>query len=116
VDLLPQADSFTVQCFIDQILKPFNQEHSMKSADIARMRLRLHFHNSRCHAAKIVPDEMTRLKCKRVPHPPVSPDVSIADFDSFGVLEQKLQNIDASDGQELKSRILTIFMAFHRAN
>jgi hypothetical protein len=54
VDLLPQGDRFTAQYFIDQILKPLGQEHSTKSAHIARRSLRLHFDNSRCYPAKIV--------------------------------------------------------------
>jgi hypothetical protein len=51
---------------------------------------------------------MTRLKCKRVAHPPYSPDLEIADFDLLGVSKQKLQGIDVSDGDELKTEILTI--------
>jgi hypothetical protein len=47
VDLLPQRDSFTAQCFIYQILKPLSQEHSTKSADLARISLWLQFENSR---------------------------------------------------------------------
>jgi hypothetical protein len=52
---------------------------------------------------------MTRLKCQRVPHPPYSADLAIASFDLFGVLKQKLQDIDVNDEKELKSEILTIF-------
>jgi hypothetical protein len=80
VDLLPQKDSFTAQSFIDQILKPLSQDHSTKSADIARRSLLLHFDNSRCHSAKIVSEEMTNSKCKMVRHPPYPPDLAIADF------------------------------------
>jgi histone-lysine N-methyltransferase SETMAR len=109
VDLLPQGDSFTAQYFNDQILKPLNQGHSMKSADIAGRSVRLHFDNSRCHTAKIVSEEMTCLRCKRVPHPPDSPDLAIADFYLFRILKHKLQGIDVRDDEELKSEILTIF-------
>jgi hypothetical protein len=109
VDLLSVGDSFTAQYFIDQTLKPGSQEDSTKSTDIARINLRLHFDNSRCHGAKIVSEETTHLKCKMVPHPPYSPDMTIADFDLFGVLKAKLQGIDASDDEEPKSEILTIF-------
>jgi hypothetical protein len=52
---------------------------------------------------------MTRLNCKRVLHLPYSPDLVIASFYLFGVLKQKLQGIDVSDDEELKSEILTIF-------
>jgi hypothetical protein len=62
-----------------------------------------------CHPAKIVSEEMTHLKCKRALYPPYSPDLAIADFYLFGVLKQKLQDIDVSDDEELKSEILTIF-------
>jgi hypothetical protein len=51
---------------------------------------------------------MTGLKCKRVPHPPYSLDLTIAYFYLFGVLKQKLQGIDASDDEELKNEILAI--------
>jgi hypothetical protein len=51
---------------------------------------------------------MRRLKCKRVPHPPDSSSLVIADFCFFRVLKQKLQGIDASDDEELKSEILRI--------
>jgi hypothetical protein len=52
---------------------------------------------------------MTRLKCNRVPRPPYSLDLEIADFYLFGVLKQKLQSIDGTDDEELKSEILTNF-------
>jgi hypothetical protein len=90
-------------------LKPLDQEHSQKSADIARLSLRLHFDNSRCHAANIVPEEMARLNCKRIPHLPYSLDLTVADFYLFGVLKQKLHGIGARDDEELKSEILPIF-------
>jgi hypothetical protein len=54
VDLLPQDDSFTAQSFIHQILKPLSQEHSTKSADIARRSWRLHFDNSQYHTANFM--------------------------------------------------------------
>jgi hypothetical protein len=44
-----------------------------------------------------------------VPHLPYSPDLAIADFYVFCGLKQKLQDIDVSDNEELKSIILTIF-------
>jgi hypothetical protein len=111
VDLLSQEDSFTAQYFIDQILKPFSQEHSTKSADLVRRILQSwqHFHNSRWPTAKIVSQEMTHLMCKRMPNPSYSPDLAIADFYLFGLLKQKLQGIDVSDTEELKSKILRIF-------
>jgi hypothetical protein len=80
VNLLPQWNSFTAQYFIDWILKPLSQKHSTKSADIARRSLRLDFDNSRCDTAKIVADEMTRLKRKMVPHLTYSSDMAIAGF------------------------------------
>jgi hypothetical protein len=92
-------------------MRPLSQEYSTKSADIARRSLQLHFDNSRCHAAKIVSEEMRRLKCKRVPHPPDSPPLAIADFCFFRVLKQKLQGIDASDDEGLKNEILRISQA-----
>jgi hypothetical protein len=52
---------------------------------------------------------MISLKCKRVTHPPYSPDLAIACLYLFGVLEQKLQGIDVSDNEGLKSEIQTIF-------
>jgi hypothetical protein len=57
---------------------------------------------------QIVSEEMTRLKSKRVPDPPDSRDLAIANFHLFGVLKQKLQGIDASDDEERKSEIVTI--------
>jgi hypothetical protein len=44
-----------------------------------------------------------------VSHPPYSLVMTIAYFDLFGVLKAKLQGIDVSDDEQLKSEILTIF-------
>jgi hypothetical protein len=52
---------------------------------------------------------MTRLKWKSVSHSPGSADLAIADFHLFEILKQKLQGIDISDGEDLKSEILRIF-------
>jgi hypothetical protein len=41
-------------------------------------------------------------------HPLYSPGLAIADFHLSGVLKQKLQDIDVSNDEELKSEILTI--------
>jgi hypothetical protein len=107
-DLLPQGKWFTAQYFFFQILKPMSQEYSTKSADIARRSLRFNFDNSRCHAVKIVSEEITCLKIKGVPNPHYSPDLAIADFHLFGVLQQNLQGIDGSDHEALKSEMLPI--------
>jgi hypothetical protein len=45
---------------------------------------------------------------QKVPHPSYPPDLAITDFHLFGVLKQKLHDIDASDDKELKSEILAI--------
>jgi hypothetical protein len=52
---------------------------------------------------------MTYLKCKRVAHALYSPDLAMVAFHLFNALKQALQDIDASDEEELKSEILTIF-------
>jgi hypothetical protein len=62
-----------------------------------------------CRIAKIVSEEMIRLKCKRVLHPFSSRNLAIANFYLFGVLKQQLQGIDVSDDEELKNEILMIF-------
>jgi hypothetical protein len=108
VNFLPQEDSFAAQYFIDQMVKPLSQEYSMKSVDFDRRSLRLPFDNSRCHTVEIASEEMNRLKCKRVPYPPYSPDLTIADFHLFGVLKQKLQSIDESQDKELKNEALKV--------
>jgi hypothetical protein len=71
----------------------------MKSADIGRTCLPLDFDNSRCHIAKIVSEEITRLKYKMRSPPPYSPDLAIADFCLFGVLKQQLHGIDINDDE-----------------
>jgi hypothetical protein len=84
VDLLPPGVYFTAQYFFDKIWKPVSQEYSTKLAAVARRSLRFNFDNSRCHAVKIVPEEITCLKGKEVPHPHCSADPAIADFQLFG--------------------------------
>jgi hypothetical protein len=96
------GDSFTAQYFTDQISKPFSQEHFMKLADIALRSLGLHFDNYGYHTAKIVSEEMTCLKCKRLPHSPYSPDLAITDLYLFDAFKQKLQGIDVNDDKSLK--------------
>jgi hypothetical protein len=51
-----------------------------------------------------------------VPHPTYSPDLAIADFYLFSVLNQKLQGIDVRDDEELKSEILTFSRAFDQTS
>jgi hypothetical protein len=61
------------------------------------------------HTVKIVREEMTLLKCKRIAHTPGAPDLAITDFDLWKVLEQKMQHISVNDDKELETEILTIF-------
>jgi hypothetical protein len=56
----------------------------------------------------MMPEEILCLKCKRLPHPPYSLNLAIADF-SLWFLETKPQGIDVSDHEELKGEILAIF-------
>jgi hypothetical protein len=45
---------------------------------------------------------------QKVPHQSYSPDLAITYFCLFGVLNQKMQGIDVSDDEDLKSEILMI--------
>jgi hypothetical protein len=48
--------------------------------------------NSMCHNARMVTEELGRLKLHRVPHPPYSPDLSPSDFWLFGMLKDRIKD------------------------
>jgi histone-lysine N-methyltransferase SETMAR len=108
VDLLPQGATFDADYFVAQVIRPLHALHSTASGDIARRKLCLHFDNSPCHTAHVVVDEMARLRCRRVPHPPYSPDLAISDFYLFGRIKGQLAGKTIMDENYLKSEIMEI--------
>jgi hypothetical protein len=73
---------------VANVIIPLANRHAQQVGDISRRKLHLHFDNSKCHIARYVQGEMASHRCVRVPHPPYSPDIAIADFYLFGRLQQ----------------------------
>jgi len=108
VEILPEDQSFTAVYFAKKVVKPLGLRHAQEPAHITRYPLKLHFDNSRCHTAKIVQAKMTKYRCKRVPHPPYSPDLAICDFYLFGTLKEKLRGTSSRDEEELLQNVMTV--------
>jgi hypothetical protein len=89
VDLLPSDNSFTVVCFVNNVLLPLANWNTQQLGDIDRRKLNLHFGNSKYHTVRHVQEQMDSHRCVRVPHPLYSPDMPIAEFYLFGRLKQQ---------------------------
>jgi hypothetical protein len=87
-NLLPQGTSFTAVYYVENVIVALANRHAQQVGDISRCKLHLHFDDVKCHPARYVQEEMASHRCVRVPHPPYSPHVAIADFYLFGRLQQ----------------------------
>jgi hypothetical protein len=108
IDCLPEGTPFNAAYFVAQVVNPLHQLHSTATGDDARRKLRVHFDNSPCHTARVVSDEMARLRCRRIPHPPYSPDLAICDFYLFGRIQERLAGVMAIDGDDLRNEVISI--------
>jgi hypothetical protein len=51
---------------------------------------------------------MTRLRCRRVPHPAYSPDLAICDFYLLGRIEERLAGLFVGDAEDLRNEVMSI--------
>jgi hypothetical protein len=51
---------------------------------------------------------MTRLRCRRVPHPAYSPDLAICDFSLFGRIKERLAGVFIGDAEDLRHEVMSI--------
>jgi hypothetical protein len=108
INFLPPGTPFNAAYFVSEVIIPLHQLHSTMRGDNARRKLRVHFDNSPCHTAREVSEEMSRLRCRRVPHPPYSPDLAICDFYLFGRIKERLAGVTAIDENDLRNEITAI--------
>jgi hypothetical protein len=87
---------------------PPHQLHSTATGDNIRRKLRVYFDNSSCHAVSEVLDEMTRLRCKTVPHSPYSTRLDICDFYLFDRIGERLAGVTEIGGNDLRSKVISI--------
>jgi hypothetical protein len=80
VNLLPQSASFTAARFANNVIISLANPLAQQRGDVACRKLHLHFEYSKWHTAGHVQEEMARHRGVRVPHPPYSLDLAIADF------------------------------------
>jgi hypothetical protein len=108
VEILPEKASFNAAYFIDCVVTPLSQLHACAAKDNARRKLRLHFDNCPCHTSQVVSDAMTRLRCRRVPHPAYCPDLAICDFYLFGCIKERLAGVFVGDAEDLRNEVMSI--------
>jgi hypothetical protein len=51
---------------------------------------------------------MTRLRCRRVPHPAYSPDLAICHFYLFGRINKRLAGVFVDDVEDLRNALMSI--------
>jgi hypothetical protein len=100
IDVMPQDIRFIAQYFITHVLTQLHQHWMLLSQDAVRETW-ICFDNSHCHAASSVIDEMNKLRCRRVAHPPYSPDVTICAFCLFSRRENNLACFHTDEEPEL---------------
>jgi hypothetical protein len=57
-----------------------------------------------------VSDAMTRLRCRRVPHPAYSHDLAICDFYLFGRIKERLAGVFVGDAEDLRNEVMSILV------
>jgi hypothetical protein len=56
----------------------------------------------------VISDAMTRLRCRRVPHPAYSPDLAICDFYLFGRIKERLAGVFVGDAEDLRNEVMSV--------
>lgn len=69
----------------------------------------LHMDNASSHTAKITSDYMCSNNIEKVPHPPYSPDLAMADFWLFSGLKRNLRGRTFGSEEELDAAVMTYF-------
>jgi histone-lysine N-methyltransferase SETMAR len=108
INVLPPGTLFNAAYFVSEVIIPLHQLHSIMRGDNERRKLRVHFDNSPCHTARKVSEEMSHLRCRRVPHPPYSPNLAICDFYLFDRIKKRLAGVTGIDENDLRNEITAI--------
>jgi hypothetical protein len=108
IDILPQNTTSTAAYFSEHVAQPFHQLYRSGTPDNRPRKLHLHFDNPRCRTAQFVIQQMEYLRCKRIPHPPYSPDLVICDFYLFARLKERLAGVEVNSPEELMEEVMTI--------
>jgi histone-lysine N-methyltransferase SETMAR len=108
VNLLPQDTSFTAAYFVESVSIPLADRHAQQVGEISRLKLHLHFDNSKCHTARYVQEKKASHRCVHVPHPPYSPDLAIADVHLFGRFEQQLSGTTLNSEENVLETVTEI--------
>jgi hypothetical protein len=83
VNLLPQGTQFTAAHFIDNVIIPLANRPAQQWEDITRRKTVFAFRRFQVPHCSACPRTDGQYWCVRVPHPPYSPDLAIADFYLF---------------------------------
>jgi hypothetical protein len=111
IDILPQNKVFTTEYFIQHVIAPLHQLYFSASLDNARRKQWFHFNNSMYHTAGVAMEEMDRLNCIMVPHPPYSHDFAICDFYFFGHYKGQLAGMHVESLKGLVDEVSEILKA-----
>jgi hypothetical protein len=108
VDLLPGNVSLTSAYFIDGVFHPSAQLYARSVGDNSHDKSGFHFDNSLSRFSYAVVDAMTRLRCKRVPHPASFPDLALCDFHGLGRRTGRLVEVTVLDADGMGSEVMVI--------
>jgi hypothetical protein len=108
VEILPEKASFNTAYFMDCVVTLLAHLHARAARDNARRKLRLHFDNSPCNTSQVISDAITRLWCRRVPHPAYSSDLAICDFYLFDRIKERLAGVFVDDAEDLRNEVMSM--------
>jgi hypothetical protein len=87
---------------------PLYRLYSRERGDKASRTLHMHFDKSACHTEGMVVDQMSRLRCRRVPHFPYSQDIAIYDFELFEDRKKRLMGVRIVDANDRVNEVTSI--------
>jgi histone-lysine N-methyltransferase SETMAR len=114
IQCLPKGFRFTGEYFCSNILREIQEKRPNDRAEDGRRKLVLHFDNAAVHTARDTIDLMQRIRMKRAPHPPFSPDLAPCDFYLFGKVKMALRGAIFQDENELLAGVTAVLTGIAR--
>jgi hypothetical protein len=100
INRLPDGIKMNSEYYITNVLTPLHEKFCSGGPEDCGIPLTIHIDNCSVHTSAATEQFMSDHRMIRMPQPPYSPDLAPSDFDLFGTVKSRLEQIQASDADD----------------
>jgi hypothetical protein len=100
INRLPDGSKMNSEYDIANVLTPLHEKFCSGGPEDCGIPLIIHVDNCSVHTSVATEQFMSDHRMTCMPQPPYSPDLAPSDFDLFGTVKNRLEQIQASDADD----------------